>query len=92
MPIRLACLPVVYGLLVAMPQDAVLAQASEEESPGEIAREGVEHLMRALDAFIDMIPQYETPELNENGDIIIRRKPRRNSQPNEEPEIDETRT
>ncbi len=50
-------------------------QAAEEPGESEQAGEfGIEQLMRALEAFIDSIPQYEMPEINENGDIIIRRK------------------
>ncbi len=60
----------------------------------EMARDGIEQLMRALEAFIDMIPQYEMPEINEQGDIIIRRKREPEIPPQEEtdPDIDETRT
>lgn len=49
-------------------------RASPQDAPGELVREGLEKLMRALEAFIDAVPQYELPELNERGDIIIRRK------------------
>jgi len=45
-----------------------------EDTPSELAREGVERMLRALNLFIEMIPQYELPEVLENGDIIIRRK------------------
>jgi hypothetical protein len=31
-------------------------------------------MVRALELMIQSIPQYEKPEINENGDIIIRRK------------------
>ena len=60
----------------------------------DIAREAIEQLMRALELMIDSIPQYELPEIQENGDIIIRRK--RNSPRSEPdqpgaPEFDETR-
>lgn len=72
----LATLGLVAALFLAPPVAVPLAaeEAPESESPGELARDGVERLMRALEAFIDMIPQYEMPEINENGDIIIRRK------------------
>lgn len=39
----------------------------------ERAREGLETLMMALESFIEAIPQYELPEVLDNGDIIIRR-------------------
>lgn len=89
-------LPLVLGLVAYAPGTAVVAQERDQESPGELARQGLESLLRALDAFVDIIPQYEAPELTEDGDIIIRRKPRPDRppqrSPRQDPEIDETRT
>jgi hypothetical protein len=67
------------------------AVAAEGETPSELAREGMERMLRAIELMIEMIPQYEVPEVLENGDIIIRRK---NPRPDEEEEeaVDETRT
>lgn len=80
-------------LLIALA--ASPAPASEEEAreppPGELALEGVESLLRALEALIRMIPQYELPELTNEGDIIIRRK-RPDDVPLGGPETEETRT
>lgn len=52
------------------------AQIGDEsgQSPGALAAEGLETLLQALDLFIESIPQYEPPELTEDGDIILRRK------------------
>ncbi|GAB4365367.1 MAG: hypothetical protein Kow00114_22560 [Kiloniellaceae bacterium] len=62
----------------------------QEDSPSEMAREGLEQMLRALRLLVESIPQYELPEVLENGDIIIRRK---HPKPEgEEPEIDETAT
>lgn len=47
---------------------------SERERAEEMAREGMERIMRALEMLMESIPQYELPEVKENGDIIIRRK------------------
>lgn len=44
------------------------------ESAEELAHEGIKNLMRALRLMIDHIPQYELPVVQENGDIIIKRK------------------
>ena len=44
-------------------------------------------MLRAIELMIEMIPQYDMPEVLENGDIIIRRK---NPPPESEGE-DETR-
>ena len=79
-------------LLLTCPVAASAQQETEKDEPGELAREGVERMMRALELFIDMIPQYEMPELDENGDIIIRRKRDSESDPAPDDDIDQTRT
>lgn len=55
---------------------AAHAQSGEtpQQSPDELAIEGVSRLMQALQLFIQQLPQYEAPVIDENGDIIIRRK------------------
>ena len=71
-------------------------RAAQHDRPGraeDMARGAIEQLMRALELMIDSIPQYELPVIEENGDIIIRRK-RRTPRPKPDqpgaPEIDET--
>ena len=59
---------------LALAQPAAGQGMAEEESPGELTAEAVDRLLRALDLLIGSIPQYEAPYINENGDIIIRRK------------------
>ncbi|MFQ5764409.1 MAG: hypothetical protein ACE5GT_05730 [Rhodospirillales bacterium] len=63
---------------------AALAQAPEQERP-DTSREMLEDATRKiLDAFelmLRAIPQYEAPEILDNGDIIIRRRPPRPEQP-----------
>ncbi len=70
------------------------AERHDEHSRAEdMAREAIEQLMRALELMIDSIPQYEMPEIEENGDIIIRRKrrtPRPEPSEPDVPEVDET--
>lgn len=61
----------------------------------ELARETAKTLMDTLQLFINRIPQYESPEVLENGDIIIRRKRvPADPPPESEPEdgVDSTRT
>ncbi len=69
------------------------AQHDDRGQAEDMAREAIEQLMRALELMLDSIPQYELPEIMENGDIIIRRK-RRAPRPEPDqpgaPEIDET--
>ena len=79
------------GLALAVPATAPAADEPPEESPEELAREGMERMLKALELFIEMIPQYEMPEVTEEGDIIIRRK-RRKSEPPPDPEMEETET
>lgn len=50
------------------------SQPSQRERAETFAREGMESLMQALDLLLQSIPQYELPMMNENGDIIIRRR------------------
>lgn len=75
-------------LLSAVP----LAAAEEEKDPSELARESIELMMRSLNLLIERIPQYELPEINENGDIIIRRKRSAGeTEPEEDSELEKTR-
>lgn len=50
--------------------------AGVEERAERAFREGAEMILQALELLIGSIPQYEAPEVLENGDIIIRRKRR----------------
>jgi hypothetical protein len=88
-PALLAC-SLGVSSYVAIPGGPALAAGEEE--PGELAREGMERMLRAIELMIEMIPQYELPEVLENGDIIIRRKNPPANEDEEEPEVDETRT
>ena len=65
---------------------------SDRERAEEMARAAIEQLLRALELMIESIPQYELPEVNEDGDIIIRRKRRKERETPGEPEVDETAT
>jgi hypothetical protein len=64
---------------------------SNDSTPEELAVEGIAKLMDALGVFIQSIPQYEMPEMNENGDIIIRRK-RTDDDEKIDPKLEETST
>jgi hypothetical protein len=43
-------------------------------------KEGLQTILRALETMFKSVPQYEIPEVLENGDIIIRRKKPKNTQ------------
>ncbi len=75
-------------ILVGLAQPALADE--KNENPEGMAMEGITKLMDALGAFIASIPQYEAPVLNENGDIIIRRKNPEKKQ--EDPKLEETST
>lgn len=65
---------------------------SERERAEELARDAIERMMRALELLIESIPQYEMPEITEDGDIIIRRKRRPEPDAPDKPELDSTKT
>ena len=58
-------------LLLATP-----AAADEGARAEDLAREGANKLMRALELFIESLPRYEAPRIAPNGDIVIPRAPR----------------
>jgi hypothetical protein len=61
-------------LLAGMVAPSAADEPSQRERAEEFARQGMERLMQALDLLFQSIPQYELPVINENGDIIIRRR------------------
>ncbi|WP_025898242.1 hypothetical protein [Sneathiella glossodoripedis] len=65
--------------LMQQPLDA----SADEKSVDELAIEGISKLMDALSLFVSTIPQYSAPEILENGDIIIRRKNKSDSEGDE---------
>lgn len=89
------------SLMLAVPSGT---RADDPDQPDpraeaeELAREAMERMLKALELLVQSIPQYEMPEVTEDGDIIIRRKrperreapPPRESAP--EPEFDNTST
>jgi hypothetical protein len=76
MAARKAMLGLIAALAMAGPALPALAQSEGrgEKTPDELAIEGIDRLMRALELLIQSIPQYDAPVINENGDIIIRRR------------------
>ncbi len=88
--LKLLALMIALGL--AAPATVAADQQTPHEAPGELAREGVEKLMQALRAVIEKIPQYEMPEINEQGDIIIRRRRAPEKAKPSDPEVDATDT
>ena len=81
-PLRKTGIAFAILILTALP-----AVGQQREDPSQLATEGLSKMVQALEALMRSIPQYEKPEINENGDIIIRRKrpsgPHRLPKPNE---------
>ena len=76
--------------VAGVPTTLRAAEGDELGRAEDMARGAIEQLMRALELMIDSIPQYEMPEIEENGDIIIRRK-RRTPRPEPGvPEVEKT--
>ncbi len=86
--VRFFCLAL--ALTAGAPGPALADPPSDRARAEEMAREAIEQLLRALELMIESIPQYELPEVNEDGDIIIRRKRRKERETPGEPEVEET--
>ena len=50
-----------------------IQSSPSKDNPEEMLEEGVRMIMNALKLVLKTIPQFEMPEVLENGDIIIRR-------------------
>jgi len=81
-PLALPLAPALFAMLFAaliatapVPALSAPVQVQEkEDDPKALATEGIQRLMRAMEMLLLAIPQFEAPTMNENGDIIIRRK------------------
>ena len=72
------CLTLAVVIMVSSPvisADLHKAQTppSQQKKPGDMIEDGMKMILNALSLILKSIPQYETPEVLENGDIIIRR-------------------
>jgi hypothetical protein len=87
--------PTVAVFLAAASVTPSFAQ-EKDKGADVLAVEGLKKLMDALSVFIDAIPQYATPEMMDNGDIIIRRKNKEENHDkdgdsdSEKPKVEET--
>lgn len=78
--VALICLMVFTGpalsvpVLIGQAGAAEPAKPPEKETPSEMLKDATRTILRALGLMLQAIPQYETPEILDNGDIIIRRK------------------
>jgi hypothetical protein len=68
-----------------------LAKAQDNKSPEVMIEEGVNMVLGALELMLKAIPQYEAPEVLQNGDIIIRRVvPDKEEPKDKKPDYDKT--
>ncbi len=80
---RLAFLVGILVCLIALggPLRADGPQKPEQESPGEMLEDATRIILKAFEMMLKSIPQYDAPEILDNGDIIIRRKHPENEKP-----------
>ena len=74
--IPVAALAALVALALASPAIAAAGNTppSVQERAEKAFKEGAEQILRALRMLILAVPQYEMPEVLDNGDIILRRK------------------
>lgn len=94
---RIKSLPAALAIAVLLLGPAAPAFAQEEpksstERAEELAREGAQRLMSALETLLQVIPQYGMPRIEENGDIVIPRldKPEAEDEPERDQEDPES--
>lgn len=70
-------LALAMGVLCAAPSFAQPSTPApvppQADSPEAIARDGIAKLLQALKLFVDNLPQYAAPEIDAQGNIVIRR-------------------
>ncbi len=85
---RAAIVALAIAALVMIAPAAGWTQEPRRDDPKaqaeELLREATDKLLLALELMLQVIPQYEMPEITEDGDIIIRRKRPGESRPPEE--------
>ena len=65
------------ALIAALIATSAAAETPKAKQPEQIIREGAERILEGVRGLIERIPQYGIPEMLPNGDIIIRKVPRR---------------
>ncbi len=74
--------------LVTLGAAPAFADSKTDKDPHALVSDGIQSILKSSEMMLLAIPQYATPYVNENGDIIIRRKnpsrePARPSAPDE---------
>ena len=97
--IKAAALALVLAFTV--PATVTPVHAGEGKSAEELAREGLEQMLKAFEQLLHSIPQYGPPKILDNGDIVIPRirpgerqggdDPDKKAKPATPPKLEETR-
>ncbi len=70
-----------------------IENSTSDPLPEKMIEDGIKMIFNALELFIQKMPNYEKPEILENGDIIIRRvKPDQSKPSEDEKALDKTDT
>ena len=76
------------ALAISLP---IAINAQEKKSPDVLLEEGVKMVLQAIELILKTIPEYQAPEILDNGDIIIRRVNPKNQKPKDgAPHYDKT--
>ena len=76
---------ILLGFVALMLTGPTPSYAQSNQPPDQLMEKGVQMILDAMKIFIQNLPQYEAPEVLDNGDIIIRRKQLENEKSNEGP-------
>ena len=90
MKIRLSIFFILFLLMPIQGQSKkfYFTQSSNpDQLPEKLIEDGIKMILNALELFIQKMPNYEKPEILENGDIIIRRVKPDESKPSEAEKI-----
>ena len=80
-------------VLIAVPVSAFAQSPNDKnQDPREMLEGAARMMFETLEWILDSIPQYEAPEILENGDIIIRRKPKKQEPLPESDEVERDKT
>ena len=96
MRIMLPAAYMIAALMLLVPAAAHAASEPAEPPPGftqdmqraaELMRQGLDKALGSVETLLRAVPRYELPQVNEHGDIIIRRK-----RPSEPPGDEDSRS
>jgi hypothetical protein len=78
-----AAAPVIAALMLLVPAGARAASEPADPPPGftldmqraaELMRQSLDKALGSVETLLRAVPRYELPQMDENGDIIMRRK------------------